>query len=236
MVLPLEDENPAALRPLVTVGLIVACVALYAWQHLVLTHADARDLELGFGLVPAVLTGAIPPPEAALLPPAITLLTSMFLHLGIVHLAGNVLFLWVFGNNVEDAMGHARFVVFYLLCGTLAAAVHVVANPGSGIPATGASGAVSGVLGAYVLLFPRARVLLALPLGFINLHFGKFPAVWVLAVWFLLQLVMGGIAAARSPAGGELLGAFGAHVAGFVAGLIFVTVFKRRGVPLWRRY
>ena len=228
MLLPLEDDNPAALRPAVTIGLIVVCVAVYVWQHLVLTNEAARSLELAWGLVPA----AFSEPR----PPWATLLTSMFLHLGLVHLAGNVLFLWVFGNNVEDAMGHARFGAFYLLCGVLVALVYVLANPASSVPATGASGAVSAVLGAYLLLYPRAQVLLALPLGFINVHLGRYPAVWVLAVWFLLQLGMGAIAAARAPGGGEFLGAFAAHVAGFVVGVVLVTVFKRRDVPLWRRY
>jgi membrane associated rhomboid family serine protease len=234
--LPVSDENAATLKPVVTVAIIVVCVALYLWQHLWLTHAGARAVELAAGLVPAVLTGRASPPDAALLPPLATLVTSMFLHLGAIHLAGNVLFLWVFGNNVEDAMGHARFSVFYLMCGVLAAAVHVLANPDSPVPASGASGAVSGVLGAYLLLYPRARVLLALPLGFINIHFGRWPALWVLASWVLLQIVVGGIAAARAADTGVLLGAAGAHVGGFVAGLLLVTVFKRSDVPLWRRY
>jgi membrane associated rhomboid family serine protease len=225
--LPLEDDNPAALRPAVTIGLIVVCAAVYVWQHLVLTNEAGRAFELHWGLVPAAFSAA----------QSHTLLTSMFLHLGVVHLAGNVLFLWVFGNNVEDAMGHVRFGAFYLLCGALVALVYLLANQASPVPATGASGAVSAVLGAYLLLYPRAQVSLALPLGFINLHLGRFSAVWVLAVWFLLQLVMGAIAAVRAPGGGEfLVGAFAAHVAGFVVGIALVTVFKRRGVPLWRRY
>ena len=232
--LPVSDENPATLKPVVTVTIIVICGALYLWQHLWLTHAAARGIELAFGLVPAVLTGQSLPPEAALLPPFATLVTSMFLHLGAIHLAGNVLFLWVFGNNVEDAMGHARFSVFYLLCGVLAATVHVLANPDSPVPASGASGAVSGVLGAYLLLYPRARVLLALPLGFINVHFGRWPALWVLAGWVVLQVFVGAMFYADDS--GVLLGAAGAHVGGFVAGLLLVTVFKRSDVPLWRRY
>jgi membrane associated rhomboid family serine protease len=221
MILPVHDDNPAALRPVVTIALIIVCAALYVWQHVVLTRPEARELELAYGLVPAALAQN---PQ--------TLLSSMFLHLGLLHLAGNVLFLWVFGNNVEDAMGHARFVVFYLLCGVLAALAYALANVDSSVPASGASGAVSGVLGAYLLLFPRARVLLVLPLGFLNLHFGRFPAGWVLAVWFALQILFGAIAAARTPGGGVLLGAVFAHVAGFVVGLALVTLFKRRRAPL----
>jgi membrane associated rhomboid family serine protease len=223
--LPISDDNPTALRPVVTIALIVVCAALYVWQHLVLARPEAREFELAFGLVPAVFTQN-----------PLTLLSSMFLHLGLLHLAGNVLFLWVFGNNVEDAMGHARFLAFYLLCGVLAALAYALANAGSTVPASGASGAVSGVLGAYLLLFPRARVLLVLPLGFLNVHFGRFPAGWVLAVWFALQIVLGAIAAMRTSVSGVLLGAVFAHVAGFVVGLALVTFFKRRGVSLWRRY
>src|SRR4051812_46524414 len=236
MVLPVSDENPAALRPWVTIGLVVACVAAYLWQHLAVSTEAARDIELAFGLIPAVLTGRELPPDASWLPPFATLFTSMFLHLGLLHLAGNVLFLWVFGNNVEDAMGHSRFAVFYVLCGLLAAIVHVLVNPGSTAPASGASGAVSGVLGAYVLLYPRARVLLALPLGFINLHFGRWPALWVLAGWVGLQVIIGAVAFARAADSAALIGGAAAHAGGFVAGLVLVTIFKRRDVMLWRRY
>jgi membrane associated rhomboid family serine protease len=160
----------------------------------------------------------------------------MFLHGGFLHLAGNMLFLWVFGNNVEDAMGHGRFVAFYLLCGVGAVMAQVLPNPGSTVPMIGASGAISGVLGAYMLLYPRARVLLGVPIGFLIVSLGRFPAVWVLAAWFVMQLFMGGVSFTR-PAGADAGGiAFGAHVGGFVAGLLLVTLFKRRDVPLWRQY
>jgi membrane associated rhomboid family serine protease len=225
VLLPIQDDNPAVLRPVVTVALIVACAALYVWQHLVLASPDTRAFELAWGLVPA-----------AWMDDPHTLVTSMFLHLGLIHLAGNVLFLWVFGNNVEDAMGHARFIAFYLLCGALAALAYALANPHSTVPATGASGAVSGVLGAYLLLFPRAKVLLVLPLGFLNVHFGRFPAVWVLAVWLILQIALAVVAAIVTTGADVLKGAVFAHVAGFVVGLALVTLFKRRGVTLWRRH
>jgi membrane associated rhomboid family serine protease len=228
MVLPVHDDNPAVLRPAVTVAVIVVCAALYVWQHLVLASPETRSFELAWGLVPATWTEH-----------PVTLVTSMFLHLGLVHLAGNVLFLWVFGNNVEDAMGHARFIAFYLLCGVLAALAYALANPESTVPASGASGAVSGVLGAYLLLFPRAKVLLVLPLGFLNVHVGRFPAVWVLAVWLILQVALGvisGLATMGATVAGVLKGAVFAHVAGFVVGLALVTLFRRRGVTLWRRH
>jgi membrane associated rhomboid family serine protease len=153
-----------------------------------------------------------------------------------LHLAGNMLYLWIFGNNIEDAMGHVKFAIFYLLCGFAAVAAQVLPNPASEIPMVGASGAISGVLGAYMLLFPRAKVLLGLPLGFLIVELGRFPAVWVLLIWFLMQLFMGGLSLTRPPGaeGGGI--AFGAHAGGFVAGLLLVTLFKRRGVPLWRQH
>jgi len=122
------------------------------------------------------------------------------------------------------------------LCGIAAVAAQVMLHPASEVPMVGASGAISGVLGAYMLLYPRARVLLGLPLGFLIVQLGRFPAIWVLAAWFLMQLIMGSIAAAQAPGDSEGGIAFGAHVGGFIAGLVLVTVFKRRAVPLWRRY
>jgi membrane associated rhomboid family serine protease len=236
MVLPLHDDNPTTTRPYVTVGIIVACVLAYAVQHLLLS-GYAEQIAYSMGVIPAVLSGQEPmPAEIALLPPPATIFTSMFLHAGFLHLAGNMWFLWIFGNNIEDAMGHVRFVIFYLLCGVAAVFAQVLPNPGSIIPMVGASGAISGVLGAYMLLYPRARVLLGLPVGFLIIQLGRWPALWVLAAWFVLQLVMGSISATDIPGRTEGRIAFGAHVGGFLAGVLLVTLFKRRGVPLWRAY
>lgn len=237
MVIPLEDDNPTTTRPLVTVGLLITCVVVYVWQHLWLTDVGTTQAAYALGVVPSVLTGReFLPEEMRLLPAWATLITWMFLHGGFWHLAGNMLYLWIFGNNIEEAMGHARFLGFYLLCGVAAALVQVLLTPGSLIPMVGASGAISGVLGAYLLLYPRARVTLGLPLGFVILQFGRFPAMWVLAAWFAMQLVFGALASASEP--GETTGgiAFGAHIGGFVAGLALVTIFKQRHVPLWRRH
>ena len=237
MVIPLHDDNPTTTKPYVTIGIMIACVVVYVFQHLLLSDAATTQAAYAFGLVPAVLTGReILPAEIAVVPAWATVLTSMFMHGGFWHLAGNMLYLWIFGNNIEDAMGHGRFLVFYLLCGIGAVFAQVLPNPGSIIPMVGASGAISGVLGAYMLLFPRARVLLGLPLGFLLLQLGRFPAIWVLAAWFAMQLVMGAMAAARAV--GETQGgiAFGAHVGGFIAGLLLVAIFKKRHVPLWRRH
>ena len=237
MVLPLHDDNPTTIRPYVTVGVIIACVLVYLVQHLLLSSAGAQQVAYSLGVIPAVLTGReAMPAEIALLPPPATIFTSMFLHAGFLHLAGNMWFLWIFGNNVEEAMGHVRFLIFYVLCGVVAVFSQVLPNPGSIAPMVGASGAISGVLGAYMLLYPRARVLLGLPVGFLIIQLGRFPAVWVLAAWFVLQLVLGSISPTDIPGRTEGRIAFGAHIGGFVAGLLLVTIFKRRGVPLWRHY
>jgi len=236
MVLPLHDDNPTTTRPYVTVGLMIANVLVYIWQHLLLSPEAGERLVYALGVIPAVLLGRETlPVELALIPAPATILTSMFLHGGFLHLAGNMLYLWIFGNNIEDAMGHVRFLVFYLLCGVAAVFAQALPNAGSIVPMIGASGAISGVLGAYLLLYPRARVLLGLPLGFLIVQLGRFPAGWVLVAWFVMQLLMGGMNAPHR-AGGEGGVAFGAHIGGFVAGLLLVTLFKRRNVPLWRAY
>jgi membrane associated rhomboid family serine protease len=233
MVIPVRDDNPTRIRPWVTWALIGACVLAFLWQ----VSGGAEGFErsvMALGVVPAVLTGgARLPAELAWVPPPATVLTSMFLHGGWGHLFGNMLFLWVFGNNVEDAMGHARFVVFYLLCGVVAVFAQVLPEPAGHVPMVGASGAISGVLGAYMLLYPSARILLALPPVFI---LGWFRAVWVLAAWFAMQLLMNVVAAARASEAGAAGGvAFGAHIGGFIAGALLITFFKHRDVPLWRR-
>ncbi len=237
MVIPLHDDNPSSTRPYVTVGIMIACALAYVWQHLLLNPQASRATVYMLGVIPAVLMGREALPEdLAVVPPAATVLTSMFMHGGFWHLAGNMLYLWIFGNNVEDAMGRVRFVVFYLLCGVAAVAAQVLPNPGSVVPMVGASGAISGVLGAYLLLYPRARVLLGLPLGFMIIQLGRFPAVWVLLAWFAMQLVLGGVASLRSSDVTQGGIAFGAHIGGFIAGCALVALFKRRDVPLWRRH
>ena len=237
MVIPLHDDNPTTTRPYVTVGIMIGCVLVYVWQHLLLSDLGTREAVYAFGAIPAVLTGEkYLPPDVALIPPWASVLTSMFMHGGFWHLAGNMLYLWIFGNNLEDAMGHVRFLLFYVLCGAAAVFAFVLPNPASEMPMVGASGAISGVLGGYLLLYPRARVLLGLPIGFIVIGIGRFPAIWVLAAWFLMQLLLGGLSAIQSTNESRGGIAFGAHIGGFIAGLLLVAFFKRRHVPLWRRY
>jgi membrane associated rhomboid family serine protease len=180
-----------------------------------------------YGAIPALLFGDadLPPSLAVGIPAYATLLTSMFLHGGWMHLVGNMLYLWIFGNNVEDVMGHVRFVVFYLACGALAALSHAVTDPTSTIPMVGASGAISGVLGAYILLFPRAHVLVFMP----GIGMMRVTAAVVLGLWFVMQLLSGGMSIG-GPGGGV---AFFAHIGGFVAGMVLIRFFKRADVPFF---
>jgi membrane associated rhomboid family serine protease len=226
-VFPLKDDIPSHRTPIVTVGLIAICVLIYFWQVSLGPEGGAYAV-YSYGFIPAVLlTGAELPAELAVLPPAATLFTSMFLHGGFMHLAGNMLYLWVFGNNIEDSMGHGRFLVFYLLCGVAAAFAQALPDPSSEIPMIGASGAISGVLGAYLVLFPHARVHVLIPFGFLFLH--TIRAGWLLGFWFVFQLLSGVFSSAAE--GGV---AFWAHVGGFVAGMALIFVMRDRRRPLWR--
>jgi len=212
-VFPLKDDIPVRRTPIVTLGLVAASVAVFAWQ--VGWSGSFAGSVTWLGLVPADLVA----PASVGLPPVEKLFTSMFAHGSLLHLGSNMLFLWIFGNNVEDVMGRGRFVGFYLLCGLGAAAAQVASEPGSAIPMVGASGAIAGVLGAYLLLFPRARVLALVPI-FVFIRLMWIPAVVFLGLWFLFQVV-GGLGSGGEPGGV----AFWAHVGGFVAGLVLVKPF-----------
>lgn len=221
--IPLHDDNPIQTTPLVTYVLIISCVLVFLWQ--VSLGPQQERMVYALGMIPAALFGHMQLPESiALVMPSATLITSMFLHGGWMHLIGNMLYLWIFGNNIEDAMGHIRFIIFYLLCGIAAAFAQALPDMHSQIPMIGASGAISGVLGAYLLLFPHARVLVAIPFGF-YLHTVRIKAGWVLGFWFVLQLLSS--AASTDQQGGV---AFGAHIGGFIAGLLLLPLFKRRDV------
>ena len=187
-------------------------------------------LQTQYALIPSELLGGKDLPPTIPIPIWLTLLTSMFLHGGILHLLGNMLYLWIFGDNVEDAMGAIRFLAFYLLCGVVAAFAQIAIGPGSSIPMVGASGAIAGVLAAYFMLFPQSRVLTLIPLFFF-LRLVAVPAVFLLGFWFLLQVIAG--AGSFGSAGGV---AFFAHIGGFIAGLFLVFPFRQRSVPvtLWR--
>ena len=211
--IPLRDVIPSRTTPYVTIGLIAVNALVYLYE-MTLGEPSLEEFIVYFGLVPAAFSW-------------VAVLTSMFLHGGLLHVGGNMLFLWIFGDNVEDRMGHGRFVVFYLLCGAAAALAQTAMSPDSVVPMVGASGAVAGVMGAYFVLYPHSRIVTLIPL-FVFFHVMEVPAIVFLGLWFVLQFVsgVGSIAAATGgePAGGI---AFWAHVAGFVAGVSGVLVFRR---------
>ena len=224
--IPLHDDNPTEIAPIVTIALIVLCSLVFLYE-VSLPERVGQAFVLHYGAIPASIFGhgAALLEDAVAVPVTFTLLTSMFLHGGWMHLIGNMLYLWIFGNNVEDAMGHVKFVIFYVVCGILAAVSHAVTDPASGIPMVGASGAISGVLGAYLLLYPRAQVLVLIPLG-IFMRTMYVPAGFVLGLWFVLQLLSGGMSLGHG--GGGV--AFFAHVGGFVAGMALIGFFKHPNV------
>jgi len=233
---PYHDENQTLRTPIVTMLLIAACVA--AW---LLIQGAGSEIPLAtsvcnLGLIPAELTSSRPPGTSFPMGERLTCLTdagnqystlfsSMFMHGSWMHLLGNMWFLWLFGNNVEDSMTRPRFLAFYLLCGLAAALAQVWANPASVAPMVGASGAISGVMGAYLVLFPRVRVFTMVPLGFI-LQSIALPAWAMLIYWFVLQFAGGLTSIVSEEAGGGV--AFWAHLGGFVAGVVLIKIFERR--------
>jgi len=221
---PLRDDNPHFLTPVVTYALIAANVLAWVLLQGLGAEPFLSSSVCRLGLIPAELLQTAPVgPNVCRLGDAqwYTPLTSMFMHGGWLHLIGNMWFLWIFGNNVEDSMGHVRFVVFYLLCGLAAAALQTFSDPASTIPMVGASGAIGGVMGAYVVLYPRVRVHMLVFLGFFVTTFAV-PAVFMLGYWFVLQLLSASLSVGAQ--GGGV--AFWAHIGGFVAGALLVLVLK----------
>lgn len=210
---PLKNDVPRERFPSVTLALVVANSAIFLWQ----LHVGPASIHL-FGAIPLTLLHG--DATASAIPPWLTLFTSMFLHGGFLHLGGNMLFLWIFGGNVEDRLGHAGYMLFYLFCGMLAGTAQVLAAPTSRLPMIGASGAIAAVLGAYFLLFPTSRVL-TLVFLFIFARLVYLPAVLFLGLWFVIQL----LSLPEGAAGGV---AFAAHVGGFIAGLLLVWIFGAR--------
>lgn len=228
---PLHDVNPTARTPVATISIIVVCVVSWMFlQGFGSPHALARSL-CYFGLIPGKVLGLVPPGTQVQVGRDLycviqgqggfyTILTHMFMHGGWFHLIGNMWFLWVFGDNVEDAMGPVRFFAFYLVCGLAAAAAQTMTQPSSILPMVGASGAIGGVMGGYARLYPHARVHTLVFLGFFITTF-EVPAIAMLGYWFLIQL-LGGVPALAAAGGGV---AFWAHIGGFLAGLFLVGSF-----------
>ena len=222
--LPLYDDNPIGRNPLVTYTLIGRCIAVFLWQ----LGQNADAVAYTYGMIPARLFGtAALPPDLDTVPPWATVFTSMFLHSGWLHIGGNMLFLWIFGNNIEDVLGHVRYLLLYLLSGFAAAMGQALFDPASTIPMVGASGAIAGVLGAYLLIYPNANVHV-LVLIIIIVRIVTIPAWTMLGVWFGAQLLSG----LMSKGGAGV--AFWAHVGGFVAGVVLVLLMRPRDVGLLR--
>jgi len=221
--IPLRDRNPSGSFPAVTVALIAANVVVFLFE--MMAQQDLERFFSAYALIPAKvmlgLDGRLPWSDVVT-----PFFSSMFLHGGWLHLIGNMWYLWIFGDNVEDTLGPVRFLLFFLLTGLAAGITHVALNPASTIPTVGASGAISGVLAGYAVLFPHARVLTLVPLGFF-LRVMELPAVVLLIIWVILQVLSGLVSFGMEQAGGV---AWGAHVGGFVAGLVLVRLFRPRRV------
>ena len=228
--IPLRDANPTRRTPVVTLAIVAMCGIAFAWELGTLSQGGESALEAFIsehGVVPAELSAALGAGRLVS-EPVLDVLTSMFLHAGWLHLLGNLLYLWIFGNNVEDRLGRPLFVAFYLVGGLAAALAQTYIDPASTAPMIGASGAIAATLGAYLVLFPRARIQSLVFLGFFY-QLIAVPAVIVLAFWFVLQ-VIDGVAAIGAIEGGGV--AFFAHIGGFVAGAILALPFRRRGPGL----
>ena len=235
--IPLKDDVPSHSFPAVTVGLIALNVVAFLYQVSLQVSGGpqvsgaAQEFVFEFGLIPCRLTGncRVPGGHPS---PILTVFTSMFLHGGWFHVIGNMLYLWIFGDNIEDRLGHGRFLVFYLASGVAAALAQKVASPTSRVPMIGASGAVSGVLGAYLVLFPHAGILTLLTVGFF-VRMVRVPALIVLGLWIVVQVINGTVSYSMASGGGEGGVAWFAHVGGFAAGLILLFLLRpRRDVRL----
>src|SRR3954466_7505681 len=215
--IPLRDVIPSRTTPYITVTIIA--INAVAWLYEVaLPHESLNQFLTIYGVVPAYFAWP-------------TLVTSMFLHGSWSHVIGNMWYLWIFGDNVEDRVGHGRFIVFYLLCGFVAALGQVAVDPNSTLPTIGASGAIAGVMGAYFVLYPHSRVLTLIPWIFFQIV--ELPAVVLLGVWFLMQFLNAGAVAASAGTSGSGGVAFAAHVVGFLAGAGGIFIFRRRDRDYW---
>src|SRR5437667_12839381 len=217
--IPLRDVIPSRTTPYITVTIIVLNALAWLFE-LMLPHEQLSDFLTAYGVVPAYLAWP-------------TLITSMFLHGSWSHVIGNMWYLWIFGDNVEDRVGHGRFIFFYLLCGIAAALGQVAVDPNSMLPTIGASGAIAGVMGAYFVLYPHSRVLTLIPLIFIFTRIVEQPAIVLLGFWFLMQLYNAGTVAVTAGTHGGGGVAFMAHVAGFLAGGVGVFAFRKRQPDSW---
>jgi len=214
--IPLKDDNPTSLRPVVTYFIIGLCVLIFLLQFSTQSYKTGQ-LFYSYGLIPSVLMGHNQlPMDLYAIPGWLSIFTSMFMHGGFMHLAGNMLYMWIFADNIEDNLGPSKFLVFYVLSGIGAAMTQVLMDTHSQVPMVGASGAIGGVLGAYLINHPNARVLVLIPFGFFS-QLIKIRALYVLGFWFILQFISSG--------GGV---AYAAHIGGFVSGMILILFFNKK--------
>lgn len=217
--IPFKDDNPTQTFPFITIGLIAINCLIFIWE--LASSFDITRAAYSYGAIPRNLVSL---ETSQPIHPAISIFTSMFLHGGFFHIAGNMLYLWIFGNNIEDSLGHFRFLIFYLFSGIIAAYSHAFSESQSIIPMIGASGAVSGILGAYLLLFPHARVHTLLILGFF-VQIVRIPAVFVIGFWIIIQLINGILSKGLLNQGGV---AWFAHIGGFLAGILTIKLWLPR--------
>jgi len=214
--IPLKDDNPASGKPIVTYFIIGLCILIFLIQLSSQSYKTGQ-LFYSYGLIPSVLMNINQlPMDLHVLPAWVTIFTSMFMHGGFMHLLGNMLYMWIFADNIEDDLGHIKFLIFYLLAGIGAAMTQVLIDTNSQIPMVGASGAIGGVLGAYLINYPNAKVLVLIPFGFFS-QLIKIKALYVLGLWFVLQFISSG--------GGV---AYAAHIGGFISGIILILFFNKK--------
>ena len=221
--IPLKDDNPTSTRPIVSYSIIGFCVLIF-FSQLGLSETELRDFTYSYGLIPSVLMGIDElPNELSKISPVGTIFTSMFMHGGWMHLIGNMLYLWIFADNIEDDLGTLNFIIFYAFSGIGAAMSQVIVDINSQIPMIGASGAIGGVLGAYLINYPNAKVLVLIPFGFFS-QLIKIRSIYVLGFWFILQFVNSFLSS--SSGGGGV--AYAAHIGGFITGVVLILFFNRK--------
>lgn len=222
--IPYKDDNPTSATPFVTVGIIALNILVFLYE--VVSPSGMEKFVYTYGAIPNyILTFEKVQP----IHPALTIFSAMFMHGGVFHIAGNMLYLWIFGNNIEDKVGHIRFIFFYIFCGIISAYANALTDPQSHIPMIGASGAISGVLGAYLLLFPRAMVHTLVFLGFFVTVI-KIPALVVIGFWAIIQLINGLISTGLAREGGI---AWFAHIGGFLTGLLTIKLWQPKRTKRW---
>lgn len=222
--IPIKDQIPTRRVPVINYLLIIANIVVFIFQWLAGPNQEAIIYQ--FALIPAKVTSGLDLKDIS------DIFTSMFMHAGFLHIAGNMLYLWIFGDNVEDSMGHTKYLIFYLFGGLVASVTHIVTNPGSQIPTVGASGAIAAVLGAYLVLYPQSRVLTIIPLGYF-MRLTAVPAFIVLGLWFILQIFSGVTSLGGQDVGGV---AFWAHIGGFVTGLVLAKLLASQRRPEYSVY